>query len=66
MKFNEYTEKLGLLKKLILAENTGTPTELAKKLKVSERTCRRLVELLKEQNLPVAYNRKSKTYFFKE
>ncbi|MDQ3046667.1 MAG: HTH domain-containing protein [Bacteroidota bacterium] len=66
MKFNQYNEKLELIKKLIRFQNTGTPSELASTLKISERTLRRLMAELKEQKFPVVYSRSSKTYLLKE
>jgi transcriptional antiterminator len=65
MKFDEYQEKLTLLKKLLEFGNTGTPKELAKKLHVSERTARRLIERLKFQDYPITYCRRSNSYILK-
>ena len=62
MKFENYQEKLEQLKKLVAYSNTGSPKELAKKLNVSERTARRLVERLRDQNYLIRYCRKSNSY----
>lgn len=65
MKFEEYQEKLDQLKKLVEYANTGSPKELAKRLNVSERTVRRLIEKLKLQNNPIMFCRKSNSYLLK-
>lgn len=62
MKFENYQEKLEQLKKLLTYSTTGSPKELAKKLNVSERTARRLIERLRMQNYLIRYCRKSNTY----
>ena len=62
MKFDDYQEKLNHLKKLVEHSNTGSPNELAKKLNVSERTVRRLVDRLKMQDDSIVYCRKSNSY----
>jgi predicted transcriptional regulator len=52
---------------LIKHEGTGTPTELAKRLDLSERMVYNYVRLLKEDlNAPVEYNKFRKTYQFTE
>ncbi len=48
-------------------EGTGTPSELAKRLDLSERMVYNYVRLLKEDlNAPVAYNKFRRTYHFGE
>lgn len=65
MKFDDYQEKLDQLKKLIEFSNTGSPQELAKRLNVSERTVRRLVEKLRLKNNAIMFCRKSNSYIIK-
>lgn len=65
MKFDEYLEKLEQLVKLIEQSNTGTPTELAKRLNVSERTLRRLISKLKTKDNVIVYNRRINSYTVK-
>jgi DNA-binding transcriptional regulator LsrR (DeoR family) len=62
MKFDEYQEKLEQLSKLIAYSNTGTPGELAKRLNISERTLRRLVEKLKQKDNSIRFCRRSCSY----
>lgn len=66
MKYNEYHEKLTLLKKLIIYGNTGSPKDLSKILNVSERTVRRLVDELRYQKMSIVFCRKSNSYLLKE
>ena len=62
MKFDEYQEKLEMLSKLIGYSNTGTPGELAKRLNISERTLRRLIEKLKQKDQSIRFCRRSGSY----
>lgn len=62
MKFEEYKEKLKQVDELIRHANTGTPNELAKRLHVSERTVRRLIERLRIKNKSIRFCRKAKSY----
>ena len=48
MKTLKQLERLQKIHSLILRENTGTPSELATKIHVSERELYRLLEYLKE------------------
>lgn len=65
MKFDEYLEKLNKLQQLVNISDTGTPKKLAKKLNVSERTARRMVQKLRHHKMPVVFNRKIKSYVIK-
>lgn len=62
MKFEEYKEKLKQVDELIQQANTGTPQELAKRLNVSERTVRRLIERLRMKNKSIRFCRKVQSY----
>lgn len=58
-------EKVKYFIHLIEKERTGTPSDLAEKLKVSERTIYSYVHLLKnELNAPIEFNKFRKTYQF--
>ncbi len=65
MKFIEYQEKIEIILKLAKYSNTGTPKELANKLKISERTVYRLIQNLNDQNFKIDFCRKSKSYQLK-
>ena len=62
MKLDVYEEKLSLLKNLIENEKTGRPGDLAKKLNVSDRTARRLIERLQGKNYVIEFDRKINSY----
>lgn len=62
MKFGEYLEKLTILKDLIAKANTGSPKDLAKRLNVSERTVRRLIDQLKNEKTSIVFCRKRNSY----
>ncbi|RXK83871.1 helix-turn-helix domain-containing protein [Filimonas effusa] len=51
---------------LISQRNTGSPQQLSKKLRISERCARQYITLLKELGAPIVYSRKRNTYFYKE
>lgn len=65
MKFDDYQEKLEQIDKLIRYSNTGSPKELAKRMRVSERTIRRFIEKLKTKNESIRYCRRSQSYVIK-
>lgn len=52
--------------KSILNESTGSPTEIAKRLRISERLVYHLIEQLKDFKAHIGYDRSRKTYFYKE
>jgi hypothetical protein len=62
MKHKEYVKKIKMLSQLVDGGSTGTPKQLAKRLNVSERTARRLVDDLKEEDETIFYDRKFCTY----
>jgi len=51
---------------LIRTRATGSPKNLAGKLAVSEPSIYRLMELLKNQGLPIAYDKLEHTYYYLE
>ncbi|WP_019669623.1 helix-turn-helix domain-containing protein [Eudoraea adriatica] len=57
-------ENLQKLHLLIEAECTGPPKALARRMELSERSVYNLLEVLKDFNAPVVYNRKRKTYYY--
>lgn len=59
-------ERLQRLHRLIDQEKTGTPKELALRLHLSVRTIHHLIELLKEYDASVSYDRSRKTYFYSD
>jgi DeoR/GlpR family transcriptional regulator of sugar metabolism len=66
MKFDDYQEKLDQITGMIHYSNTGSPKDLAKKLNVSERTIRRLIEKLKLRNHAIKFCRRINSYVLKE
>ena len=59
-------ERLQKLHRLIVNETTGTPKELATRLRVSERLIFCLLDELKDYEANIAYDRKRKTYFYSD
>jgi DNA-binding MarR family transcriptional regulator len=58
----EFLEKAYLVKKLTNKRNTGTPSELAQRINISERSLSRLIKTLKENNYPIRYCRTKQSY----
>jgi predicted DNA-binding transcriptional regulator YafY len=50
---------------LIRIRGTGTPSELAEKIGISERSMYEYLRLMKDFGAPVAYSRQRKSYFYK-
>lgn len=51
---------------LIRTRSTGTPKTLGDRLGISECSVYRLIERLKGQGLPIAYDKHSRTYYYTE
>jgi len=66
MKTIKNLKRLHRFHKLIQDETTGSPKELARRLRISERLVYLMVEQLKDYNAKVCYNRSRKTYYYKE
>ena len=63
MSYLDFSQKLEVLLKEAKHGNTGTPREVAQKLHVSDKTVRRMVNILRESGIPIKYCRKSRNYF---
>ncbi|MBC30758.1 MAG: DNA-binding protein [Muricauda sp.] len=59
-------KRLLKLHQLIENEVTGSPKELAKKFGISERSVYCLLEELKDYEALIEYDRKRKTYYYKD
>jgi ribosomal protein S25 len=57
-------KRLILIDKLINQEKTGTPQELAARLKISKSHLFCILKELKECGAPILYDKKSKTYYY--
>jgi DeoR/GlpR family transcriptional regulator of sugar metabolism len=66
MTFDEYEKKMNALRTLVEKASTGSPKDLAELFNVSERTIRRMVQNLKQQELDIEFCRKRNSYLFKK
>ncbi|EAR15690.1 MULTISPECIES: DNA-binding protein [Robiginitalea] len=66
MKNIKHIERLQRLHNLIKMECTGSPSEVAFRLGISERTVYYLIEQLKDYEAKIGYDRSRKTYFYKD
>lgn len=57
-------KRLILIDKLISLEETGTPQELADRLKLSKSHLFCILKELKDCGAPIIYNKKSRTYYY--
>ena len=66
MSFQKYFARIRHIDSLIRIKATGTVTQLAKKLNLSERTTMEYVKELKELGCPIKYCRRRKSYYYTE
>ena len=66
MKTIRSLERLQQLHNLIEKERTGTPKQLARRMKISERLVYLLIEYLKDYNAHICYDRSRQTYYYDE
>jgi transcriptional antiterminator len=66
MKTIKHVERLQRLHDLILTECTGSPGQIARRLRISERTVYYLIEQLRDYEAKIGYDRSRKTYFYKD
>ncbi|MEO9870336.1 MAG: DNA-binding protein [Ekhidna sp.] len=66
MNFLHQIERLQKLNKLIEQERTGTPEELASRLRVKERTLYEILDSIKSLGVVLKYDKKRKTYYYQE
>ena len=57
-------KRLILIDKLIGQEETGTPQELADRLKLSKSQIHNIINELKSCGVPIAYNKRNKSYYY--
>lgn len=66
MKAFEIIERLQLMHKLISEQRTGTPDDLAARLGIKRRTLYELIDEMKSREVPIAYSRTSKTFYYEK
>lgn len=66
MKTIKHVERLQRLHNLIQMECTGSPSQIADRLRISERTVYYLIEQLRDYEARIGYDRGRKTYFYKD
>lgn len=65
MNYREHMERFKKIRRLIEAQKTGTPEELAESLGISRRTVFEDLSELRDEGLDIAYSRKKKTYYIR-
>lgn len=66
MKTIKHVERLQRLHNLIQMECTGSPVQVAQRLRISERTVYYLIEQLRDYEAQIGYDRGRKTYYYKD
>ncbi len=62
----EIFHRLSRIDQLIRIKGTGTPSELADKIGISERSTYEYIKLMKDFGAPVLYSRQRKSYYYKQ
>ena len=62
----EIFQRLSRIDQLIRIKGTGTPSELADKIGISERRTYEYIRLMKDFGAPVLYSRQRKSYYYKQ
>jgi predicted DNA-binding transcriptional regulator YafY len=62
----EIFQRLTRIDHLIRIKGTGTPSQLAGKIGISERSTYEYLRLMKDFGAPVSYSRQRKSYYYKE
>ena len=58
--------RLSRIDQLIRIKGTGTPSELAGKIGISERSTYEYIRLMKDFGAPVLYSRQRKSYYYRQ
>ena len=64
MKLFEFIEKLQTIHKLVEQQKTGTPEEFAERLGVKRSTLYGIIEELKGKDIPIAYSRQLRSFYY--
>lgn len=66
MKLCEYINRINLLHKLIKEKRTGTPEELAKRIRLSKSRLCRVIEDLRLKGAPITYLRQDNLFLYQQ
>ncbi|MGX5817844.1 HTH domain-containing protein [Chitinophaga lutea] len=61
-----YFERLQTIDHLIRIKGTGKPSQLAKRMHISERTLYEFLKLMKDLGAPIEYDRYKESYYYGE
>ena len=62
----KYIKRIAILDRLIQIKGTGSPSKLAQKLNISERTLYEYLNLMKDLGAPIEYCKMRGSYYYKE
>ena len=64
MKIDKYLERIERIDQLIRLKATGSPTEFAKKLGISESSIYEYLKYLKDKGVPIEFDKEINTYCY--
>ena len=64
MNIEQQAERIKYVHKVILDEKTGSPNDFAKKLNISRSQLYNIIEMLKEYDAPIKYNKKANSFYY--
>lgn len=59
-----FFERIRVFDNFIYRKSTGTPSELAKKMRISVRCVHKYINLMKKSGAPITYSRSRRTYLY--
>lgn len=64
MKLFEFIDRLQTIHKQVEQQKTGTPEEFAKRLGIKRSTLYSIIEELKSKDIPIAYSRQLRSFYY--
>ncbi len=64
MKIEQYIQRIQQIDNMIRCRRTGSPGELARRMGISESTLYKYISFMRDSGAPIAYSKKSQTYYY--
>ncbi len=65
MKLGNYLHRVEKIDRLIQRKSTGTPSELASNIGISESMLYNYLQFMRQSGAPIEYSKRRKTYFYR-
>ncbi len=66
MKLGNYLHRVEMIDQLIQGRSTGTPSELAATIGISESMLYNYLQFMRQSGAPIEYSKTRKTYFYRQ